>query len=75
MVDVGERLENPFNIDNVVEPVYYKVSDAIMNFQESGVDISDKVGAETPLIVQWLFMTVPKVSSQFKWGYILEVII
>lgn len=43
MVDVGERLENPFNIDNVVEPVNYKVSDAIMNFQESGVDISTKV--------------------------------
>lgn len=43
MIDVGERLENPFNIDNVVQPVNYKVSDAIMNFQESGVDISDKV--------------------------------
>lgn len=44
MIDVGERLENPFNIDNVVQPVNYKVSDAIMNFQESGHDISKKVG-------------------------------
>lgn len=43
MVKVGERLENPFNIDNVVQPVNYKISDAIMNFQESGVDISEKV--------------------------------
>lgn len=43
MVNVGERLENPFNIENVVQPVNYKVSDAIMNFQESGVEISDKV--------------------------------
>lgn len=43
MVKIGERLENPFNIDNVVQPVNYKISDAIMNFQESGVDISKKV--------------------------------
>lgn len=43
MVDVGERLENPFNIENVVEPVNFKVSDAIMNFQEAGHDISNKV--------------------------------
>lgn len=43
MVDVGERLENPFNIENVVQPVNYKVSDAIMNFQEAGHDISTKV--------------------------------
>lgn len=43
MVNVAERLENPFNIENVVQPVTYKVSDAIMNFQESGVEISDKV--------------------------------
>lgn len=43
MVSVGERLENPFNIENVVLPVNYKVSDAIMNFQEAGNDISTKV--------------------------------
>lgn len=43
MVNVGGRLENPFNIENVVQPVNYKVSDAIMNFQESGHDISNKV--------------------------------
>ena len=43
MVDVGERLENPFNIENVVQPVNYKISDAIMNFQEAGHKISTKV--------------------------------
>ncbi|XP_042227686.1 glypican-4-like [Homarus americanus] len=43
MVNVGERLENPFNIENVVQPVNYKVSDAVMNFQEAGHDISNKV--------------------------------
>lgn len=43
MVNVAERLENPFNIENVVQPVNYKVSDAIMNFQESGVEISERV--------------------------------
>ncbi|XP_066970577.1 glypican-4 [Macrobrachium rosenbergii] len=43
MVDVGDRLENPFNIENVVQPVNYKVSDAIMNFQEAGHEISTKV--------------------------------
>ncbi|XP_069170229.1 glypican-4 isoform X2 [Procambarus clarkii] len=43
MVSVAERLENPFNIENVVQPVNYKVSDAVMNFQEAGHDISNKV--------------------------------
>ncbi|KAK3867879.1 hypothetical protein Pcinc_026693 [Petrolisthes cinctipes] len=43
MVSVADRLENPFNFENVVQPVNYKVSEAIMNFQESGVEISDKV--------------------------------
>ncbi|CAL4131817.1 unnamed protein product, partial [Meganyctiphanes norvegica] len=43
MVQVAERLENPFNIENVVEPINYKVSDAIMNFQEAGHEISKKV--------------------------------
>ena len=43
MVKIAERLENPFNIDSVIQPVNYKISDAIMNFQESGVDISKKV--------------------------------
>ena len=43
MVNVAERLENPFNINNVIEPINFKVSDAIMNFQESGQEITQKV--------------------------------
>ncbi|XP_076033763.1 glypican dally-like [Oratosquilla oratoria] len=43
MVDVGDRLEGPFNIENVVEPISIKVSDAVMNFQEAGREISNKL--------------------------------
>ena len=40
---VGERLIGPFNIEAVVEPIDIKISDAIMNFQESGYEVTQKV--------------------------------
>ncbi|CAL4073009.1 unnamed protein product [Meganyctiphanes norvegica] len=56
MVQVGERLENPFNIENVVKPINYKVSDAIMNFQEAGHEISNKIFHECgqPQLGGWM---------------------
>ena len=33
----------PFNIEAVVEPIDIKISDAIMNFQESGYEVTQKV--------------------------------
>jgi len=43
LILVGERLIGPFNIEAVVEPIDIKISDAIMNFQESGYEVTQKV--------------------------------
>ena len=33
----------PFDIEEVVDPIGVKISDAIMNFQNSGYDVTTKV--------------------------------
>lgn len=43
MDKVAERLLGPFNIVMVVEPMNIKVSEAIMNFQDTGEDITKQV--------------------------------
>lgn len=43
MERVSDRLLGPFNIVMVVEPINIKISEAIMNFQETGQDISSRV--------------------------------
>lgn len=40
---VGDRLLGPYNIEVVVEPLNIKISEAIMNFQESGAEVSQKI--------------------------------
>ncbi|XP_074042910.1 glypican-6 isoform X2 [Leptinotarsa decemlineata] len=40
---VGDRLLGPYAIEIVVEPLNIKISEAIMNFQESGADVSKKI--------------------------------
>lgn len=40
---MAERLEGPFNIESVVDPIDVKISDAIMNFQENNEEVSKKV--------------------------------
>ncbi|XP_067142875.1 glypican-6-like [Centruroides vittatus] len=40
---LGSRLESSFNIESVVNPINIKISDAIMNFQENGHTISQKL--------------------------------
>ena len=42
--DLVSRLEGPFNIESVVNPINVKISYAIMNFQDNGHDVSRKVG-------------------------------
>ncbi len=44
---LAEKLEGPFNIEMVVDPIDVKISDAIMNFQENSETVSTKV-RETP---------------------------
>ena len=37
------RLETSFNIESVVDPIDIKISEAIMNFQENGIAVSQKL--------------------------------
>ncbi|XP_043213703.1 glypican-6-like [Amphibalanus amphitrite] len=41
--DLVTRLEGPFNIESVVNPINVKISYAIMNFQDNGFDVSRKI--------------------------------
>jgi len=41
--DLTDRLMGPYNVEAVVEPIHIKISEAIMNFQESGADLSQAV--------------------------------
>jgi hypothetical protein len=43
MEKVTDRLLGPFNIEVVVEPIDIKISEAIMNFQENGPEVSQRV--------------------------------
>jgi hypothetical protein len=43
MEKVTDRLLGPFNIEMVVEPIDIKISEAIMNFQENGAEVSQRV--------------------------------
>lgn len=43
MLKVADRLEGPFNIESVIEPLDVKISDAIMNFQENSEAVTSKV--------------------------------
>ncbi|MGH0133933.1 UNVERIFIED_CONTAM: hypothetical protein FKN15_016546 [Acipenser sinensis] len=44
MLNLAERLEGPFNIEAVMDPIDVKISDAIMNMQENSMQVSQKVG-------------------------------
>ncbi|KAF7237442.1 Glypican-4 [Varanus komodoensis] len=43
MLMVAERLEGPFNIESVMDPIDVKISDAIMNMQDNSMQVSQKV--------------------------------
>ena len=40
---MADRLVGPFDIEDVVDPIGVSISDAIMNFQNSGFDVTAKV--------------------------------
>ncbi|XP_038674711.1 glypican-6a isoform X2 [Scyliorhinus canicula] len=54
MLLAAERLEGPFNIEDVVDPIDVKISDAIMNMQENSMQVSAKVfqGCGQPKLLQ-----------------------
>ncbi|CAJ0930699.1 unnamed protein product [Ranitomeya imitator] len=43
LMTVAERLEGPFNIETVMDPIDVKISEAIMNMQENSNQVSQKV--------------------------------
>lgn len=43
LLDMVGKLEGPFSIENVIDPIGVKISFAIMNFQERHKAVSDKV--------------------------------
>lgn len=43
MLLVADRLEGPFNIEAVMEPIDVKISEAIMTMQDNSMQVSDKV--------------------------------
>ncbi|XP_029167817.1 glypican-6 isoform X2 [Nylanderia fulva] len=49
---VADRLNGPFNIEVLVRPINLKISEAIMNFQESSQDVSQRVftGCGRPML-------------------------
>ena len=53
MLMVAERLEGPFNIESVMDPIDVKISDAIMNMQENSVQVSQKVRKAGPGLERW----------------------
>ncbi|XP_020287081.1 glypican-6 [Pseudomyrmex gracilis] len=42
---VADRLMGPFNIEVLIRPINLKISEAIMNYQENSVDVSNRVFA------------------------------
>ncbi|XP_035483984.2 glypican-6a isoform X1 [Scophthalmus maximus] len=43
MLQVADRLDGPFNIEAVIEPIDIKISDAIMTMQDNSMQVSAKV--------------------------------
>lgn len=43
MLLVADRLEGPFNIEAVIEPIDIKISDAIMTMQDNSMQVSARV--------------------------------
>lgn len=59
MLLVAERLEGPFNIESVMDPIDVKISDAIMNMQENSMQVSQKVnGPNLGFIYRMCFISL-----------------
>lgn len=43
MLLVAQRLEGPFNIESVMEPIDVKISEAIMNMQDNSAQVTYRV--------------------------------
>jgi len=43
LMKVADRLQGPFNAEDIIGPINVKISDAIMNFQETSETVTKKV--------------------------------
>lgn len=48
MKQLASRLEGPFNIESVVDPIDVKISDAIMTLQENSLRVKEQVTYREP---------------------------
>jgi len=48
---VADRLRGPFNAEDIIGPINVKISDAIMNFQETSETVTKKVTSTCSCIV------------------------
>ena len=55
---LAEKLEGPFNIETVVDPIDVKISDAIMNFQENSETVSNRVWFWTLILLYISFVLI-----------------
>uniref|UniRef100_A0A8C3Y4Y1 Glypican 6 n=1 Tax=Catharus ustulatus TaxID=91951 RepID=A0A8C3Y4Y1_CATUS len=62
MLLVAERLEGPFNIETVMDPIDVKISEAIMNMQENSMQVSAKVLCELCLLSWLMFFNLFSLS-------------
>lgn len=46
MKQLASRLEGPFNIESVVDPIDVKISDAIMTLQENSLRVKEQVNSK-----------------------------
>ena len=57
-MSLSERLAGPFNVETTIEPISIKISDAIMNFQESGFQVVQirryVTGSNFPLLFMFI---------------------
>lgn len=58
MKQLAIRLEGPFNIESVVDPIDVKISDAIMILQENSITVRDQVSIRS--------LTTKQVVTGFK---------
>ena len=70
MLLVAERLEGPFNIESVMDPIDVKISEAIMNMQENSMQVSAKVFAFVIcLLIGNVQSSKNKVTRYVGWDY------
>ncbi|CDW54112.1 glypican 6 [Trichuris trichiura] len=68
LLQLLDRLEGPYNIESVINPIDIQISEAIMIFQDRGKEISDKVfaGCGRPKITRTKRQSRSKMVDQLK---------